>query len=72
MASTLEYMQFATGVYAASVANTLNPTTASGWSFDQALWQPDTGSGFSAGIYLNNQSEQSKGSASHLISRNNN
>lgn len=58
MASTLEYMQFATGVYAASVANTLNPTTASGWSFDQALWQPDTGSGFSAKL---------KGAASQLF-----
>jgi Ca2+-binding RTX toxin-like protein len=58
MASTLEYMQFATGVYAASKYNTLNPTTATGWSFDQALWQPDMASGFSAGYYFNSQTNE--------------
>ena len=56
MASTLEYMQFATGVYAASVANTLEPTTATGWT--RVDWQPDTGAGFSAGVYKNDATNE--------------
>ncbi|HLO62597.1 MAG TPA: hypothetical protein VK165_06490 [Azonexus sp.] len=51
MASTTEYMQFALGVYNATTENKIAPPA--GWSFDQALWQPDRASGFSAGCYVN-------------------
>lgn len=43
MASTPEYMQFALGVYNATTENKIAPPV--GWSFDQALWQPDRASG---------------------------
>lgn len=56
MASTLEYMQFATGVYAATDANTLDPTTATGWS--RIGWQSDTELGFSVGIYMNDANQE--------------
>jgi len=54
MPSTIEYMQFATGVYAASDKNILGDPT--GWTLN--AWQPDTVSGFSAGYYLNSQSNE--------------
>ncbi|MEQ1814342.1 MAG: Mbeg1-like protein, partial [Candidatus Nitrotoga sp.] len=54
MASTLEYMQFATGVYAATLENTIAPPP--GWTLN--AWQPDMASGFSAGYYLNNQTNE--------------
>jgi hypothetical protein len=41
-------MQFATGVYAASLLNRIDPPA--GWTLN--AWQPDTSSGFSAGYYL--------------------
>lgn len=49
MPTTFEYMQFATGVYAASVRNYIDPPT--GWT--RTDWQPDKSSGFSAGCYIN-------------------
>ena len=54
MPSVLEYMQFATGVYAASNKNRIDPPT--GWTLN--AWQPDTASGFSAGYYLNSQGNE--------------
>ena len=51
MPSTLEYMQFATNVYAASALNTIGVPT--GWT--RIDWQPDTFTGFSAGVYKNDQ-----------------
>ncbi|MEQ1526616.1 MAG: hypothetical protein ABL902_01485 [Gallionella sp.] len=44
MPTILEYMQFATGVYASSALNKIDSPT--GWTLN--AWQPDTGSGFSA------------------------
>ena len=67
MASTLEYMQFATGVYAASKDNKIDAPT--GWT--RTDWQADITSGltvgFSAGCYMN---RGQKGSASQLILNN--
>jgi len=54
MPSTIEYMQFATGVYAASGKNTIGDPV--GWKLN--AWQPDTASGFSAGYYFNSQSNE--------------
>jgi hypothetical protein len=54
MASTLEYMQFSTGVYAASDSNTIDPP--SGWTLN--AWQPDMSSGYSAGYYFNSQTNE--------------
>lgn len=54
MTSTLEYMQFALGVYNATTKNMIAPPA--GWRFDQTLWRPDGASGFSA--------KELKGSAS--------
>jgi len=48
MATLFEYMQFATGVYAASARNYVAPPT--GWT--RADWQPDQFTGFSAGCYV--------------------
>ena len=50
MPSTFEYMQFAAGVYAASSNNRIDVPT--GWS--RIDWQPDKWTGFSAGVYKNN------------------
>lgn len=49
MPSAFEYMQFATGVYAASVRNYIAPPP--GWI--RIDWQPDKWTGFSAGVYKN-------------------
>jgi Ca2+-binding RTX toxin-like protein len=49
MLTTLEYMQLALGVYAASDKNYIDPPT--GWTLTD--WQPDKSSGFSAGCYVN-------------------
>lgn len=54
MPTSLEYMQFATGVYAASDKNSL--ADPAGWV--RTAWQPDQGSGFSAGYYINSQSNE--------------
>ena len=54
MPSTFEYMQFATGVYAASDQNSLD--APAGWT--RIDWMPDQWSGFSAGIYKNNQTNE--------------
>ena len=54
MPSTLDYMEFATGVYTASLINSIAPPT--GWTL--ADWQPDTITGFSAGYYLNSQTNE--------------
>lgn len=54
MPTTLEYMQFATGVYAASDLNKIADPV--GWT--RYAWQPDTASGFSAGYYFNNQTNE--------------
>lgn len=54
MVTTLEYMQFATGAYAASDRNALGDPT--GWTLN--AWQPDTNSGFSAGYYFNSQTNE--------------
>jgi hypothetical protein len=54
MPTTFEYMQFATGVYAASDRNALGDPT--GWTLN--AWQPDTNSGFSAGYYFNSQTNE--------------
>ena len=54
MPTILEYMQFATGVYAASDKNTVGDPA--GWTLN--AWQPDTASGFSAGYYFNSQSNE--------------
>jgi hypothetical protein len=48
MPTTLQYMQFSLGVYAASVLNKIDPPA--GWTL--AKWQPDMSSGFSAGCYV--------------------
>jgi hypothetical protein len=52
--TTLEYMQFAAGVYAASTLNSL-PDPA-GWTLND--WQPDSASGFSAGYYFNSATNE--------------
>lgn len=49
MATPLECMQMATGVYAASIINTIDPPA--GWTLVKP--QPDMSSGFSAGCYIN-------------------
>lgn len=49
MPTTLEYMQFAIGVYSASSSNRLD--VPPGWSL--LNWQPDKVTGFSAGVYKN-------------------
>lgn len=49
MPTTLEYTQFATGVYAASDRNYIAPPA--GWT--RIDWQPDKWTGFSAGVYKN-------------------
>lgn len=54
MPTLLEYMQFATGVYAASDKNSLGDPA--GWSLN--AWQPDQATGFSAGYYFNSQSNE--------------
>jgi hypothetical protein len=54
MASTLEYMQFSTGVYAASDKNKIG--VPAGWTLN--AWQPDMSSGFSAGYYFNSQTNE--------------
>lgn len=54
MPTTLEYMQFVTGVYAASDKNTIGDPA--GWTLN--AWQPDTTTGFSAGYYFNNQTNE--------------
>ncbi|MFZ5774963.1 MAG: lipase family protein [Thermodesulfobacteriota bacterium] len=51
MTTELEYMQLATRVYAASRLNEID--TPQGWS--QVDWRPDGFTGFSAGIYTNDQ-----------------
>lgn len=56
MPTILEYMQFATGVYAASKLNKIDPPL--GWTLN--AWQPDTVSGFSAGYYFNSQTGELK------------
>lgn len=48
MPTVLEYMEFATGVYAASVRNHIDPPE--GWT--RTDWQPDMWDGFSAGCYV--------------------
>ena len=54
MTTPLEYMQMATGVYAASDRNSIN--APAGWT--QIDWQPDTYTGFSAGVYKNDQTNE--------------
>ena len=49
MPTTLEYMQFSLGVYAASVRNAMGDPA--GWT--RIDWQPDQWTGFSAGVYKN-------------------
>src|SRR4030067_3094765 len=49
MPSTFEYMQMATGVYAASLKNYIDPPIY--WT--RTNWLPDQPSGFSAGRYIN-------------------
>jgi hypothetical protein len=49
MPTLLEYMQFATRVYAASINNEIDMPP--GWS--ELDWQPDIWDGFSAGAYYN-------------------
>lgn len=48
MPTTLQYMQFSLGVYAASVKNFVDPPA--GWT--RTNWQPDMISGFSAGTFV--------------------
>ncbi|MDP1635517.1 MAG: hypothetical protein Q8L69_12655 [Gallionellaceae bacterium] len=54
MPTTFEYMQFATGVYAASNKNRIDDPKD--WALN--AWQPDTSSGFSAGYYFNSQTNE--------------
>ena len=54
MPTSLECMQFATGVYAASDDNKLDDPI--GWQ--RFSWQPDQATGFSAGYYFNSQSNE--------------
>ncbi len=54
MASPEEYMQFALGVYAASNKNKIG--VPEGWSMID--WQPDRWTGFSAGVYKNNKTNE--------------
>lgn len=49
MPTPFEYMQIATGVYAASLRNYIAPPA--GWS--RIDWQPDRWTGFSAGVFKN-------------------
>lgn len=49
MPTTLQYMQFSLGVYAASVKNSIEAPT--GW--ERHDWQPDMLNGFSAGTFVN-------------------
>jgi len=49
MATVLEYMQLASRVYASSVNNVID--VPAGWR--ELDWQPDRYTGFSAGVYLN-------------------
>ena len=54
MPTILEYMQLATGVYAASDRNAVGDPE--GWRLN--VWQPDTVSGFSGGYYFNSQTNE--------------
>ncbi|TRZ97777.1 MAG: hypothetical protein D4R84_04720 [Rhodocyclaceae bacterium] len=49
MPTPIEYMQIAAGVYAASDRNYVEPPA--GWT--RIDWQPDRWTGFSAGVYKN-------------------
>ena len=49
MPTTLQYMQFSLGVYAASVKNSIE--APNGW--ERLDWQPDMLNGFSAGTFVN-------------------
>ena len=49
MPTTLQYMQFSLGVYAASDKNNIDPPA--GWHSHD--WQPDMLNGFSAGTFVN-------------------
>ena len=54
MPTTFEYMQLATRVYAASQRNKIG--IPAGWS--ELDWQPDRWTGFSAGVYKNDQTNE--------------
>ena len=54
MASAAECIQFALGVYAASEKNTIG--VPEGWSLID--WQPDRWTGFSAGVFKNNATNE--------------
>lgn len=54
MPTPFEYKQFATGVYAASDLNFIGPPA--GWT--RIDWQPDKWTGFSAGVYKNDTTNE--------------
>ena len=55
MPTTLQYMEFSLGVYAASDRNKIDDPA--GWT--RFLWQPgQVGTGFSAGYYFNSQTNE--------------
>ncbi|MDP2109432.1 MAG: hypothetical protein Q8N48_00845, partial [Thiobacillus sp.] len=54
MATVFEYMQLATRVYAASERNVID--VPAGWR--QVDWQPDRYTGFSAGVYMNDATNE--------------